>query len=79
MNCKQSLDDNLVEYKGAQCDFCTGHKLDTNKRYFELDLNLARYFVFYDECLSNPPPFLYSQIIQSSPTIRKKGWNFSQL
>ena len=50
--------------------------------------NRSRHFVYYDEFLWNtPPPFLsfYAvswlplSLIQGSPTIMNKGWNFSQL
>ena len=29
----------------------------------KIEQHLVRYFVFYDECLSNPPTFLCSQVI----------------
>ena len=55
----------------------------SNKRYFKIDQHLARYFVYYVECLSLPFPFLCSQIItpliQLSQPIRKRGWNFQFL
>ena len=34
-----------------------------NKRYLKIDQHLAWYFVYYGACLSNPPHFLWSQII----------------
>jgi hypothetical protein len=53
-----------------------------NKQYLKIDQHLARHFVYYGECFSNPPPFLYSMkiplfLIQWSPPIMKKGWNLA--
>ena len=50
------------------------------KRYFKIDQQLAQHLEYYGACLSS----LCSQIITTifnsiSPTIRKQGWNFSQL
>ena len=55
-------------------------KLLMSKRYFKIE----RHFVYFVQCLSILLPFLCSQnlpsfLIQRSPPIRKKGWNFSQL
>ena len=33
------------------------------KRYFIIDQQIARHFVHYSECLSNPLPFYATQII----------------
>ena len=54
------------------------------KRYFKMDQHLARHFVYYGGCLSNPPPFLCSQIMipflnSMISTNHEKGKIFSQL
>ena len=36
-----------------------------DKRNYKIDQHLARHFKYNGACLSNPPPFLYSQIIIS--------------
>ena len=37
----------------------------STKRYFKIDLHLARHFVYYVECFSSPPPFQCNKIITS--------------
>ena len=63
---------------------CTGCRI---KRYSKIDQHLVPHSKYNGECLSYPPPFLFSQIItylppfliQWSRPIRRQGCNFSQL
>ena len=54
-----------------------------NKRYLKVDQHLARHFVYFGECLSNPPLFLSSQIItpflnSMIYTNHEKGFSFQR-
>ena len=52
-----------MKHKIQQKTITSTIKICFVKRYSKIDQQLARYFVYFVECLLNPPPFLCSQII----------------
>ena len=47
-------------YEYDECKNNEHEYLLLNKRYFILDQQIARYFVQYSECISNPPAFIFN-------------------